>query len=89
VQAGGEELSYGELNARANRIARAIRERRGEDEEPVALLLSQGAGLVAHELPGRDTALFVEPAVGALAESLGTAFGRSDAEAGRAISRRP
>jgi amino acid adenylation domain-containing protein len=47
VRAGGEELSYGELNARANRIARAIRERRGDAEEPAALLVSQGAGLIA------------------------------------------
>ena len=47
VRSADESLTYAELNARANRVARAILERRGEEEEPVGLLLAQGAGLIA------------------------------------------
>ncbi|MGE5277307.1 MAG: amino acid adenylation domain-containing protein [Acidobacteriota bacterium] len=47
VRSAGESLTYAELNARANRIARSILERRGEAEEPVGLLLAQGADSIA------------------------------------------
>jgi amino acid adenylation domain-containing protein len=43
----GTRLTYGELNARANRIAAEILERRGAAPEPAALLLSQSAALPA------------------------------------------
>ncbi|MFC1717667.1 AMP-binding protein [Candidatus Poribacteria bacterium] len=36
------ELTYDELNKRANHIARAILEKRDQGQEPVAILLSQG-----------------------------------------------
>ncbi len=40
-------LTYQELNARANTIARALLGQRGKSAEPVALLIRQGASLVA------------------------------------------
>jgi amino acid adenylation domain-containing protein len=43
-------LTYDELNRMANRVARAILARRGEGEEPIALLLEHGALLVASML---------------------------------------
>ena len=39
-------LTYKELNQAANRVARAILEQRGEGEEPIALLLEHGDGLL-------------------------------------------
>ena len=47
VKAGSQELSYDALNRAANRIARAILARRGDSEEPVALLLEKGTSLFA------------------------------------------
>jgi len=41
------ELTFAELNECANRIAWAILEKRGEQPEPVALLMKQGARLIA------------------------------------------
>ncbi|HEY7575702.1 MAG TPA: AMP-binding protein, partial [Thermoanaerobaculia bacterium] len=43
----GARLTYGELDARANRIAAEILERRGAASEPAALLLSQSPVLPA------------------------------------------
>lgn len=43
----GVALSYLELNRRANRVAHAILDRRGPGNDAVALLLSQGADLIA------------------------------------------
>ena len=43
---GAERVSYGELNARANGLARALVERAGEGAEPVVLLLDSGPGAV-------------------------------------------
>ena len=43
---GAERMSYGELNARANGLARAIVERAGERAEPVVLLLDSGPGAI-------------------------------------------
>ena len=40
------ELSYSDLNLVANRVARAVLDQRGGGEEPVALLLEQGAPLI-------------------------------------------
>ena len=40
-------LTYAELNRMANRVARAILARRGEGEEPIALLLEHDAPMVA------------------------------------------
>jgi amino acid adenylation domain-containing protein len=41
------ELTYNELNEAANRVAWAILERQGEGNEPIALLLEQGATVIA------------------------------------------
>src|SRR3954468_13997741 len=46
-QSPGAALTYGELNAAANRIARAIVDLRGTCSEPVALLFEQGADVIA------------------------------------------
>ena len=40
-------LTYAELNAAANRVARAILAQRGRGSEPVALLLERGAPMIA------------------------------------------
>ena len=42
VKSGGEELTYEELNSRANRIAHAIVEKSDDKQEAVALLLDHG-----------------------------------------------
>ena len=47
VKSAGDGWTYAELNRNANRIAHAILAARGTGEEPVALLLEQGALLVA------------------------------------------
>jgi len=47
VKSAGDAWTYAELNRNANRIAHAILAARGVGEEPVALLLEQGALLVA------------------------------------------
>ena len=41
------QFTYAELNRTANRIARAILARRGEENEPVVLFMDQGALLIA------------------------------------------
>ena len=70
-------------------VALFLAERRGAEDPASDYRGLSTAALEIHELPGRDTALFVAPAVGALAESLLVALGRRGEEAGRAISRRP
>src|SRR6266498_5346514 len=40
-------LTYAELNASANRVARAILAKRGEGEEPIALLLENDVPMIA------------------------------------------
>ena len=47
VKAGSRTLTYDELNQTANRIARTILAHLGNGEEPVALLLEHGPGLIA------------------------------------------
>jgi amino acid adenylation domain-containing protein len=47
VKTGNLALTYAGLNQMANRVARAILARCGEGEEPVALLLAQGAPNIA------------------------------------------
>ena len=47
VSAGNCELSYAELNSWANRIAHTILQSRGGAPEPVALLIDQGAAMIA------------------------------------------
>lgn len=47
---GRTRLTYGELDAWANGIARAVVERRGDEREPVALLFRQGSASVAATL---------------------------------------
>ena len=47
VKARHEALTYAELTQKANRIAHTILDQREAGEEPVALLLEQGAPLIA------------------------------------------
>ena len=47
VQAPGGTLTFGELDAAANRLAHAILERRGEAEEPAGVLLPHDWSMVA------------------------------------------
>jgi amino acid adenylation domain-containing protein len=47
VRTRSHELTYDALNRAGNRVARAIMERRGTGEEPVALLFEQGAPVIA------------------------------------------
>ncbi len=47
VRTRGDELTYGELDAWADRIACAFLEQLGERQEPVGILLAQGASAVA------------------------------------------
>ena len=47
VQTGAHTWSYEALNLAANRVARALVDARGTQTEPVALLIAQGAPLVA------------------------------------------
>ena len=47
VQARGDRLTYAELDAWTNRIAHALLEQSGERQEPVGVLLRQGASAVA------------------------------------------
>ena len=42
VKTDAHEVTYAELNRSANRIAHAILEKRGDGEEPVALLFNHG-----------------------------------------------
>ena len=46
VKAKEQALTYAELNAAANRVAHAILARRGEGQEPVALLFAKGVSLI-------------------------------------------
>src|SRR5262245_33179905 len=46
VKCGGRALSYGELDAAANRVAHALLDRFGAGAEPVALLFEPGIGFV-------------------------------------------
>src|SRR3972149_5991963 len=47
VKSANHVLTYAELNATVNRVARAILARRGEGEEPIALLLEHDAPMIA------------------------------------------
>jgi amino acid adenylation domain-containing protein len=47
VKTNSHELTYDALNRVANRVARAIVEKRGNGEEPVALLLEKNAPMIA------------------------------------------
>src|SRR5262245_12100851 len=47
VSTTGQVLTYDELNQRANRVARAILARRGEANEPIALLIEDRACMIA------------------------------------------
>ncbi len=47
VKSRYQELTYDALNQIANRVARAVLAQRGKGEEPIALLLEQGAPLIA------------------------------------------
>jgi len=47
VRTSADSLTYGQLDALANRIAHGILARRGEGSEPIGLLMSQGARLIA------------------------------------------
>jgi amino acid adenylation domain-containing protein len=47
VKMGERVLKYSELNRSANRIARAILDRRGPGSEPIALLLEHGVDVIA------------------------------------------
>ena len=54
-------ITYDELDAAANRVARAILERRGEAQEPVALLYGHGHGFIASILGVLKTGKFYVP----------------------------
>ncbi len=47
VRVKGRRLSYGDLNTIANRIARALLSQRGNEAEPIALLLGHDADMIA------------------------------------------
>jgi non-ribosomal peptide synthetase component F len=47
VKSGPDALTYEALNRHANRVARSILAALGPEPEPVALLIEQGASLVA------------------------------------------
>jgi amino acid adenylation domain-containing protein len=47
IKTKSQELTYGELNKASNRIAHGILTHRDEGEEPIALLLEQGAMAIA------------------------------------------
>ena len=55
------ELTYRQLNAAANRIARAILTTRGEKSEPVALMFEQGAAAIITMLAVLKTGKFYVP----------------------------
>jgi amino acid adenylation domain-containing protein len=55
------ELSYRQLNAAANRVARAILATRGEKSEPVALMFEQGAPAIIAILAVLKTGKFYVP----------------------------
>lgn len=55
------ELTYRQLNAAANRVARAILETRGEKSEPVSLLFEQGASAIIAILAVLKTGKFYVP----------------------------
>lgn len=46
IKGGGYELTYRQLNQAANRVAVAVLAQQGDGDEPVALLLDQGAPLI-------------------------------------------
>ena len=50
VRTKNGSLNYDQLNKAANRLARAILARRGEGQEPVALLVKDGVGLLTAHL---------------------------------------
>ena len=47
IETADQTLTYAQLNAEANRVARAILARRGDKPEPIGLLLEQGSTLMA------------------------------------------
>ena len=47
IRTGDHEFTYDELNRQSNRIARAILERLGEGQEPVAIVLPQGFSMMS------------------------------------------
>jgi amino acid adenylation domain-containing protein len=61
VKTGNLALTYAGLNQMANRMARAILARCGEGAEPVALLLEQGAPVIAALLGVLKTGKFYVP----------------------------
>jgi amino acid adenylation domain-containing protein len=50
LESQGRALTYGELNRAANRIAHALLERRGEGQEPIAVLMDRSAASLAAAL---------------------------------------
>src|SRR5262245_36724122 len=50
VKTGAQQLTYGELNRTANRIARALLARAGTGDRPVALLFKQGTSMIKGSL---------------------------------------
>ena len=61
VKSRSHQLSYQELNQAANRVARAILALHSKGEEPIALLLDQGAPLLAPILGVLKTGNFYVP----------------------------
>src|SRR5262245_7478347 len=50
IKLGDQTLTYAELNCQANRLARSIVDQQGDQAEPIAILLENGAALMAATL---------------------------------------
>ena len=59
IKLGNQLLTYTDLNFQANRLARSIVDRRGDEAEPVAILLETGPTLMAATLGALKAGKFV------------------------------
>src|SRR6185503_9593762 len=59
IKFGEQFLTYAELNPQANRLGHAIVGRRGDEAEPVAILLETGSNLMAAALAALKAGKFV------------------------------
>jgi len=61
IKSTAEELTYAELNVRANRLAHAIVERLGDRQQPLPLLFEQGASAIVAMLGALKAGKFYSP----------------------------